>query len=161
MSDEAIKSSKHVLGPIDRVSEVLFGLIAESSKSFEQARRYAQLTAFEFEESLGGGRVAVQNTKSTLSHAERVFVPLTSLASDQIWNEWQQLPPAARIVESELRNAITKRVERAAASDEREDAGANLSTAFARWTETMQALQVKNSRVALVSQIAAEVQHLG
>jgi len=32
------------------------------------------------------------------------------------------------------------------------------NTAFARWTETMQALQVKNSRVALVSQIVTEVQ---
>ena len=41
-----------------------------------------------------------------------------------------------------------------------EDADANLSIAFARWTETMQALQVKNSRVALVSQIVTEVQQL-
>jgi hypothetical protein len=59
--------------------------------------------------------------------------------------------------ENELRNAVAKRVARAAASDEREDAGANLSTVFPRWTETMQALQVKNSRVALVSQTAARL----
>src|SRR6266446_3170253 len=94
----------------------------------------------------------------TLSRAERVFVTATSLFSDHALDEWQQLPQTARIAESELRNAGAKRVERVAASDEHEDAGGNFSTAFARWTETMQALQVKNSRVALVSQIVTEVQ---
>ena len=134
------------------------GLIAETSKSFEQARRYADLTAFEFEESPGGGRMAVENTESTLSRAERPFVTATSLFSDHALDEWQQLPPAARIAESELRNAVAKRVEHVATSDTLEDADPNLSIAFARWTETMQALQVKNSRVALVSQIVTEVQ---
>src|SRR5437867_1538387 len=133
-------------------------LIAETSKSFEQARRYADLTAFEFEESPGGGRMAVENTESTLSRAERPFVTATSLFSDHALDEWQQLPPAARIAESELRNAVAKRVEHVATSDTLEDADPNLSIAFARWTETMQALQVKNSRVALVSQIVTEVQ---
>ena len=94
----------------------------------------------------------------TLSRAEHMLDLATSLSTDSAWTEWQQLPPDVQHAESELRNAIAKRVERAAASDEREDAGANLSTAFARWTETMQALQVKNSRVALVSQIVTEVQ---
>jgi uncharacterized membrane protein YccC len=133
-------------------------LIGETSKNFDQARRYADLTVFEFEESPGSGRVAVENTESTLSHAERLFVTATSLANDQAWNEWQQLPAAAKTAESELRDAVARQVERAAASDELEHAGANLSTAFARWTEMMQALQVKNSRVALVSQIVTEVQ---
>jgi len=87
-----------------------------------------------------------------------VFAAATSLAEEQSWHEWQELPPAVRIAESELRNVVAKRVDRAAASDTLEDTGANLSTAFARWTETMQALQVKNSRVALVSQIVTEVQ---
>ena len=76
------------------------------------------------------------------------------------WNEWQQLPAAAKAAESELRNVAAKRIERVAASDEPEDADANLSIAFARWTETMQALQVKNSRVGLVSQLVTEVQQL-
>jgi uncharacterized membrane protein YccC len=134
------------------------GLIAESSKSFEQARRYADLTVFEFEESPDRDRTSLGDLESTLSRAEEVFVAATSLANDQAWNEWQQLPAAAKTAESELRSVAAKRIERAAASDEREDAGANLSTAFARWTETMQALQVKNSRVALVSQIVTEVQ---
>jgi len=133
-------------------------LIAETSKSFEQARRYADLTVSEFEESPVGGRRAVESTEGTLSRAERVFVTATSLFSDHALDEWQQLPQTARIAESELRNAVAKRIERVAASDELEDAGGNFSTAFARWTETMQALQVKNSRVALVSQIVTEVQ---
>src|SRR5947209_9220278 len=133
-------------------------LLAETSKSFEQARRYADLTVFEFEKSPDGGRMAVENTEGTLSRAERLFVTATSLFSDHALDEWQQLPQTARIAESELRNAAAKRIERVAASDELEDARTNLSTAFARWTETMQALQVKNSRVALVSQIVTEVQ---
>ncbi len=133
-------------------------LIAETSKSFEQARRYADLTVSEFEESPASGRRAVESTEGTLSRAERVFVTATSLFSDHALDEWQQLPQTARIAESELRNAVAKRIERVAASDELEDAGGNFSTAFARWTETMQALQVKNSRVALVSQIVTEVQ---
>jgi len=133
-------------------------LVAETGKNFEQARRYAELTQFEFEESPDRDRTSLGNLESTLSRAEDVFGVATSLGSDRAWDDWQQLPPAAKIAESELRDLAAKRIERAAASDELEDAGANLSTAFARWTETMQALQVKNSRVALVSQIVTEVQ---
>jgi uncharacterized membrane protein YccC len=135
-------------------------LIAGTSRSFDQAKRYVELTQFEFEESPDRERISLGNLESTLSRAEDVFVVTTSLASEQAWDEWQQLPSAAKIAESKLRNAAAKRIERAAASDEREDAGANLSTAFTRWTETMQALQVKNSRVSLVSQIVTEVQQL-
>jgi hypothetical protein len=98
--------------------------------------------------------------ETTLSSAEHVLTLTSSLNDDSAWNEWQQLPPDAQAAESEVRNAIAKRVERAAASETLEDAGANLSTAFARWTETMQALQLNNSRVVLVSQIVTEVQQL-
>ena len=76
------------------------------------------------------------------------------------WDEWQQLSPTAKIAESELRNTAAKQVERAANSDIAEEADANLSIAFARWTETMQPLQLENSRVGLVSQIVTEVQHM-
>jgi hypothetical protein len=96
--------------------------------------------------------------ESTLSRAEEVFVAATSLANDQAWNEWQQLPAAAKTAESELRDAVARQVERAANSDIAEDAGTDLSAAFARWNEAVQPLQVKNSRVALVSQIVTEVQ---
>ena len=130
----------------------------ETSRTFQQARRYAELTAFEFEESPNRDRTSLGNLEETLSRAEDVFGVATSLVSEEALASWQQLPAAAQIAESDLRDAAAKRIERAAASDEREDAGANLSTAFARWTETMQALQVKNSRVALVSQIVTEVQ---
>jgi len=135
-------------------------LIEETAKGFEQARRYAELTQFEFEESPDRDRTSLGDLESTLSRAEEVFVAATSLANDQAWNEWQQLPAAAKTAESELRSVAAKRIERVAASDEREDAGANLSTAFARWTETMQALQMKSSRVGLVSQLVTEVQQL-
>jgi multidrug resistance protein MdtO len=139
---------------IEKEKSEAHGLIAETSKSFEQARRYTDLTVFEFEESPGSGRMAVENTESTLSRAERLFVTATSLVSDHALDEWQQLPPAGRIAESELRNAAAKRVEHVATSD------TYLSNAFARWTETMQALQLENSRVALVSQLVIEVQQL-
>jgi uncharacterized membrane protein YccC len=133
-------------------------LIPETSRTFDQTRRYAELTTFELEESPNRDRTSLGNLEETLSRAEDVFGVATSLVSDEAFASWQQLPTAAQIAESDLRDAAAKRIERAAASDEREDAGANLSTAFARWTETMQALQVKNSRVALVSQIVTEVQ---
>jgi hypothetical protein len=143
---------------VEKAKTGAHALIPETSRTFEQARRYAELTTFELEESPNRERTSLGNLEETLSRAENVFAATTSLAEEQSWHEWQELSSAAKIAESELRNAAAKRIERAAASDEREDAGANLSTAFARWTETMQALQVKNSRVALVSQIVTEVQ---
>jgi hypothetical protein len=116
---------------------------------------------FEFEESPGGGRTAVESTENSLSRAERLFVIATSLVSDHALDEWQQLPPAARIAESELRNAAAKRVERVATSGAAKDIDhANLSIALTRWNETM-VRPATDSRAALVSQIAAEVQHLG
>jgi len=144
--------------PLEKAKAEAHDLIPETSKTFKQARRYAELTTFEFEESPNRDRTSLGNLEETLSRAEDVFGVATSLVSEEALASWQQLPAAAQIAESDLRDAAAKRIERAAASDEREDAGANLSTAFARWTETMQALQVKNSRVALVSQIVTEVQ---
>jgi multidrug resistance protein MdtO len=144
--------------PLEKAKAEAHDLTPETSKTFEQARRYAELTTFEFEESPNRDRTSLGNLEETLSRAEEVFGVATSLVSDEALASWQQLPTAAQIAESDLRDAAAKRIERAAASDEREDAGANLSTAFARWTERMQALQVKDSRVALVSQIVTEVQ---
>src|SRR5881227_979465 len=133
-------------------------LVAEISRELEQAQRQAELTGFEIGEAQAGDRVSLGNLEAALSRAEHMLNLATSLTTDSAWTEWQQLPPDVQHAESELRNAIAKRVERAAASDEHEDAGANLSTAFARWTEITQALQPKNSRVGLVSQIVTEVQ---
>src|SRR5437762_3655581 len=55
------------------------GLIAETSKTFKQARRYAELTTFELEESPNRDRTSLGNLEETLSRAERVFVTATSL----------------------------------------------------------------------------------
>jgi len=55
---------------------------------------------------------------------------------------------------------VAKQVERAANSDIAEETDSNLSTALARWTETTQALHLKNNRVGLVSQLVTEVQQL-
>jgi uncharacterized membrane protein YccC len=133
-------------------------LVAEISRELEQAQRQAELTGFEIGEPQAGGHVSLGNLEATLSGAEHMLNLATSLTTDSAWTEWQQLSPDTQHAESELRNAVAKRVERAAAGDEREDADANLSTAFTRWTQTTQALQIKNSRVALVSQIVTEVQ---
>jgi hypothetical protein len=69
---------------------------------------------------------------------------------------WQQLPADAQAAESKLRNVVAKRVDH----DSPEESDANLLTSFARWTEITQALQLKNSRVGLVSQIITELQQL-
>src|SRR5436190_9409988 len=132
------------------------GLIAETSKSFEQARRYIELTQFEFEESPNGERTSLGNLESTLSRAENVFAAASSLVGDEALATWLQLPADAQGAESKLRNVVAKRVDH----DSPEETDANLLTSFARWTDTMQALQLKNSRVGLVSQIITEVQQL-
>ena len=48
-------------------------LIAETSKSLDQAKRYVQLTRFEFEESPDRDRTSLQSLEETLSRAEDVF----------------------------------------------------------------------------------------
>jgi len=131
-------------------------LIGATSESFDHTRRYVELTQFEFEESPDRDRTSLGDLESTLSRAEEVFVAATSLAGDEALATWQQLPADAQAAESKLRNVVAKRVDH----DSPEETDANLSTAFARWTETMQALQVKNSRVGLVSQLVTEVQQL-
>jgi multidrug resistance protein MdtO len=136
-------------------------LIGETSKSFDQARRYAALTQFELEESQSRERTSLGGFETTLSCAEQLFVPATSLASDQAFDEWQQLPAAAQVAESELRNAAAKRIEDATTNGPAKDLGdANLSIALTRWNDTV-VRRAPDSRTALVSQIAAEVQHLG
>src|SRR4029077_7300670 len=118
------------------------------------------LTQFEFEESPNGERTSLGNLESTLSRAENVFAAASSVVGDEALANGQQLPADAQAAESELRNVVARQVERAVNHDSPEETDANLSIAFARWTEITQALQVKNSRVGLVSQIVTEVQQL-
>src|SRR6266478_728181 len=141
---------------IEKEKSEAHGLIAETSKSFEQARRYADLTVFEFEESPNSERTSLGNLESTLSRAENVFAAASSLVGDEALATWEQLPADAQAAESKLRNVVAKRFDH----DGPEETDANLLTSFARWTEITQALQLKNSRVALVSQIITEVQQL-
>jgi uncharacterized membrane protein YccC len=72
-------------------------LIAETSKSFDQARHYAELTRFE--EPSDRERVSFGNLESILSRAERVLANATSPPSDHERNELRQL---ASEVETEV-----------------------------------------------------------
>jgi uncharacterized membrane protein YccC len=137
------------------------GLIEETAKGFGQARRYAELTQLEFEESPDREQTSLGNLESTLSLAEEVFGAATSLARDRAWDEWQQLPPTAKNAESVLREVAAKRIERVATSDIAKDTDADLSTAFGTWNETVRQFRPENSRNALVSRIATEAQRLG
>jgi multidrug resistance protein MdtO len=136
-------------------------LISEIAKEFDQARRQAETANFEFEEASVRDRVTTRNMETVLERAEGIFVPATSLASDRAWDEWRQLSLAAQMAESELRNAAAKRIERAAALTTPKDGDADFPVALNRWNEAIAQLPQTNSRTALVSQIAAEVQQLG
>jgi multidrug resistance protein MdtO len=57
-------------------------LIGETSKSFDQARRYADLTAFEFEESATPDRASKSRLENLLAHAEEIFASVKSLITD-------------------------------------------------------------------------------
>ena len=54
-------------------------LIAETSKSFDQAKRYVELTQFEFEESPSSEQTSLENLEETLSRAEEIFASAKSL----------------------------------------------------------------------------------
>src|SRR6478672_5313712 len=135
-------------------------LIPETSKNFAQARRYVELTQFDLEESPDSDRTSLRNLENTLSRAEDVFLAATSLAGDQAWGEWQKLPAAAKIAESELRNVVAKRIDRVAAGDVGDNTNADLSRALNEWYETLHQSPAENNRSAAVFQIASGVQHL-
>src|SRR4029450_11205346 len=147
--------------PLEKAKAAAHQLIPETPKTFEQAQRYAELTTFEFEESPNRDRTSLGNLEETLSRAEGVVVVPTSPVSGEALASWQQFPVAAQIGESNLRNVAAKRVERAADSNVVENTETEFSEALHVWNETVQQSHSQNSRKALVSQIAAEVQHLG
>jgi hypothetical protein len=99
--------------------------------------------------------------ETVLERAEDIFVPATSLASDRAWDEWRELPLAAQMAESELRNAAAKRNERAATLVTSKNGDGAFPVAFNKWNEAIAQLPQTNGRTGLVSQIAAEVQQLG
>jgi uncharacterized membrane protein YccC len=135
-------------------------LMGETSKSFDQARRYADLTVFEFEESPDRERTSLGNLESTLSRAENVFAAAGSLVGDEALATWQRLPADLQMTESALRNVAANRIEQAVAPIASENRDADFVVAFSRWNETVMQLKETDIRTARVSEIAAEVQHL-
>jgi uncharacterized membrane protein YccC len=65
--------------PIQTAKTEAGALIPEISKTFGQARRYAELTAFEFDESPDRDRTALHDLESTQSRAEDIFASAKSL----------------------------------------------------------------------------------
>jgi uncharacterized membrane protein YccC len=65
-------------------------LIAATSGSFHKARRYVELTQFEFEESPDHERTSLENLEETLSRAEEIFASAKSLAQGDERNDERQ-----------------------------------------------------------------------
>jgi multidrug resistance protein MdtO len=148
--------------PLEKAKAEAHDLIPETSKTFEQARRYAELTTFEFEESPNRDRTSLGNLEETLSRAEDVFGVATSLVSDEALATWQRLPADLQMTESVLRNAAANRIERAEGLVSPRGVGDDFESALNRWNEVIGRLPETQNRVrtALTSQIAAEVQQL-
>lgn len=147
--------------PVNEARPKAQALIAQISTELEKARRVAEVMSLEINPPGLQQSILPGKSEAVLSHAERVLALTTSLNSDPAWQEWQQLPPEAQEAEAELRDAIAKRLERAAGGDDTAEFDAAFSTALTRWTETIQRLSLHSSRIALISQIAAEAQHIG
>jgi fusaric acid resistance family protein len=64
---------------IEKAEAEADALTAETSRSFDQARRYAELTAFEFEESGAADQLAKTKLESILARAEEIFASAKSL----------------------------------------------------------------------------------
>jgi multidrug resistance protein MdtO len=65
---------------IEKTEAKADALISETSTSFEQARRYADLTVFESEELRAADRLTNTKLESILAHAEEIFASAKSLA---------------------------------------------------------------------------------
>ena len=124
-------------------------------------QRAAEEARFEVNEPRLDEGVSPGYLETILSRAEHVSALAASLTSDSAWQEWERLPRVAQEAESELRNAIARRFERVANGERAGETDAHLSLAFTRWTETIQRLSLEGSRIAFVSQIAAEARRLG
>jgi uncharacterized membrane protein YccC len=69
----------HPESSIETAKSETHNLIAETSKSFEQARRYADLTVFELEESSATDQVSTSKLENILARAEEIFASAKSL----------------------------------------------------------------------------------
>jgi uncharacterized membrane protein YccC len=150
----------HPESSIETAKSEAHNLIAETSKSFEQARRYADLTVFEFEESPNGERTSLGNLESTLSRTENVFGAASSLVGDEALATWQRLPADVQMTESALRNAAANRIEQAMAPIASENRDADFVLAFTKWNQGVMQLKETNIRTACISEIVSNVQQL-
>jgi hypothetical protein len=65
-------------------------IIPEISKTFDQARRYAELTTFESEESPAADRLTKTKLESILGRAEEIFASAKSLVQGDERNDERQ-----------------------------------------------------------------------
>ncbi len=135
-------------------------LIAQISRELKQARLEAELARFETNEPRTGESISPVDLETMLSRTEVLLELAISLTSDSALHEWEQLTPEAKAAESELRKAIARRIESKANNNGATDANTRLSTAIARWTETVQRFSRADSRTELLSRIANEVQKI-
>jgi uncharacterized membrane protein YccC len=147
--------------PVNEASPKAQALIAEISRELEKAGHVAEMMSLEINEPRPRQSILSGDLKTMLSSAEHLLALATLLTSDSAWREWQQMPPEAQAAESEFRNAIAKRLERAAVHERTTEADAKLSLASARWTETVQRLSLEGSRSARIAEIAAEARRPG
>jgi uncharacterized membrane protein YccC len=64
---------------IEKTKTEAHALVGETSKSFDQARRYAELTVFELEESSAKDQVSTSKLENILARAEEIFASAKSL----------------------------------------------------------------------------------
>jgi uncharacterized membrane protein YccC len=64
---------------IEKTKTEAHALVGETAKSFDQARRYAELTVFELEESSATDQVSTSKLENILARAEEIFASAKSL----------------------------------------------------------------------------------
>jgi uncharacterized membrane protein YccC len=82
-------------------------LIEETAKSFDQARHYAELTQFEFEESPNGEQTSLGNLEATLARADEIFASAKSLVQGGERNDERQNQTRTALL-SEIRAEVQR-----------------------------------------------------
>jgi uncharacterized membrane protein YccC len=75
---------------IEKTKAEADALIGETAKSFDQMRRYVELTQFEFEESPDRDRTSLGNLETTLARADEIFASAKSLVQGGERNDERQ-----------------------------------------------------------------------
>jgi uncharacterized membrane protein YccC len=82
-------------------------LIGETSKSFDQAQRYLELTQFESEESSATDQVSMSELENTLARAEEIFASAKSLVQGDERNDETQNQTRTALL-SEIRAEVQR-----------------------------------------------------